>query len=87
MWAHPVATLGAIAIVAEDTKAGREPLFLQPSKKAIAANSPTGLARSFSINVIERQERFLALAAALARDRPRSVVRESFESGGTKSCA
>jgi hypothetical protein len=60
--------------MAKDAQASREALFLQPSEEGITTDPPTGRTRPLSIDVIERQEGFLALTAALARHTARSVT-------------
>ncbi len=74
MWALAVLAFGAIAVVAKDLKARWEAVLLEPGVEAVAATTAGWMARTFAIDMVKRQELFLALAATLAADIAATVV-------------
>jgi len=68
----------AIAVVAKDTKPGRVTLLMKPGIERVAATATAVLARSLTVDVIERQKHFISFPAALAGNNASAVVDESF---------
>lgn len=85
--AQSISAFGAIAVVAEHLKAGREALLFEPGMEDVAAGTAAGLARAAAVDVVKRQELLLALTAAPATYIASTVVDQGFQAEGAQAQA